>query len=137
MLFRSTILIFMAAIFIAYSIINMGKNSGATGEKNMTRYTDIAPKAAKERLDLGEEITLLDVRTLQEYRDKHIPGSVLIPLDELRNKAPVKLNDKQKTIFVYCRSGNRSVSASRILIGLGYENVYNLGGIIDWPYDTE
>lgn len=82
-------------------------------------------------------IILLDVRTLDEYSEKHIPGSILIPVDEIEKKAPAILTDKAAKIFVYCRSGNRAAAASMALTGMGYTNVYNLGGITNWPYDTE
>jgi len=62
---------------------------------------------------------------------------MLIPVDVIETEAPVKLTDKNAEIFVYCRSGNRSVTASQALVELGYTNVYNLGGINDWPYETE
>jgi phage shock protein E len=87
-------------------------------------------------LDSNKDVILLDVRTLAEYEEKHIPNSTLLPLSELMDKATLVIKDKDMPILVYCRSGNRSVTASLALIELGYKNVYNLGGIIDWPYET-
>jgi phage shock protein E len=103
---------------------------------NSTSYKDITPKDAKEMLDSNKDVILLDVRTLAEYEEKHIPNSTLLPLSELMDKATLVIKDKDMPILVYCRSGNRSVTASLALIELGYKNVYNLGGIIDWPYET-
>lgn len=100
-------------------------------------YQNITPTDAKDRLNSEEDIILLDVRTVEEYVENHIPNSVLIPVDVLQTEAPNQLINKDSTIFVYCRSGNRSVTASKILVNLGYTDVYNLGGIIDWPYETE
>lgn len=100
-------------------------------------YADIKPEDAKKRLDSEKDIILLDVRTLEEYTEKHIPGSLLIPVDEIEKKAGSMLKDKNAPIFVYCRSGNRSVTASKALVSMGYTKVYNLGGIISWPYATE
>lgn len=100
-------------------------------------YEDISPAEVKKRLGTEKGTILLDVRTSEEYAEKHIPGSILIPVDVLENEAEGKLKDKNATIFVYCRSGRRSVTASEILVKLGYKKVYNLGGIIDWPYETE
>ncbi len=97
----------------------------------------ISPQEAQKRLSSGEDIILLDVRTQREYEEKHIPGSLLIPVDELGKRAEAELPDKNKVFFVYCRSGNRSTAASNILAGLGYKEVFNLGGIIDWPYEVE
>lgn len=84
-----------------------------------------------------KSIVLLDVRTPQEYAEVHIPGSILIPLDKIKDEAKDKLTDKNALIYVYCRSGNRSDSAAKILVELGYTKVYNIGGIASWPYETE
>ena len=117
---------------------------GAKPRQNQPQISDekvqpseISPEEAKKRLDSDEDIILLDVRTQEEYEEKHIPGSILIPVDELEKRAETELPDKNKDIFVYCRSGNRSTTASNILSELGYKKVYNLGGIIDWPYEVE
>ena len=91
---------------------------------------------AKRRLDTEKGIILLDVRTKGEYLEKHIPKSTLIPVDDLANEAGRKLPDKNAEIFVYCRSGNRSAMAIKELLKLGYSRVYNLGGIVRWPYET-
>ena len=106
-------------------------------EEVVNTYKNISPEDAKRRLDTEEGVVLLDVRTVEEYTEKHIPESILIPVDILENEAHSKLLDTDAHIFVYCRSGNRSVTASKILVKLGYKNVYNLGGIIDWPYGIE
>ena len=82
-------------------------------------------------------IILLDVRTLEEYEESHIPNSILMPVDSIEKEAPAKLTDKNANIFVYCRSGRRSTTASEALAEMGYSNVYNLGGIIDWPYEIK
>jgi rhodanese-related sulfurtransferase len=100
-------------------------------------YSNITPEEAKNRLDSEEEIILLDVRTKEEYDAGHIKDSLLIPVDALQNEAEDTLKDKDAAIFVYCRSGNRSATASKILVELGYTKVYDLGGIRDWPYEIE
>ncbi|WP_407313970.1 rhodanese-like domain-containing protein [Desulfosporosinus sp. SB140] len=96
----------------------------------------IDPSEAQKRLDSEKEIILLDVRTREEYLEKRIPRSTLVPLKVLAGEAGEKLPDKQATIFVYCRSGNRSRAAVKILIKQGYPNVFDLGGIVHWPYKT-
>jgi len=96
----------------------------------------IDPSDAKKRLDMENGIILLDVRTREEYIDNHIPGSTLIPLNVLVGEASKKLPDKQATIFIYCRSGSRSRVAVKMLLKQEYTNVFNLGGIIRWPYKT-
>ena len=94
-----------------------------------------AIEAYKMMSELGDYI-ILDVRTDEEYKEKRIAGAILIPNYEIKNRAEKELPDKSKVILVYCRSGGRSANAARELAGLGYENVYDFGGIIDWPYDT-
>ncbi|HOV68913.1 MAG TPA: rhodanese-like domain-containing protein [Clostridia bacterium] len=110
-------------------------NTTNTNTGTGTGYKDITPYQAKARLDSEEGIILLDVRTEEEYAQEHIPGSILIPVDELEAQAPVLFTEKGAPIFIYCMSGRRSVSAALILVRLGYIDVYNLGGIIDWPYE--
>ncbi len=97
----------------------------------------VDPKEAKKRLDTETGIILLDVRTLEEHRKKRITGSMLLPVDQVEQEAMVKLPDKNATIFIYCRSGRRSAIAVETLIKLGYTDVCDLGGIINWPYATE
>ena len=84
-----------------------------------------------DRLDDEENVVLIDVRTKEEYETGHIAGSINLPLDIISN---IDIS-KDKKIIVYCRSGRRSNLAAVELIGLGYENVYDMGGIEDWPYD--
>ncbi|GAA0182015.1 hypothetical protein SH2C18_44640 [Clostridium sediminicola] len=97
----------------------------------------ISPLKAKEMLQKDGNIILLDVRTPEEYAEKRIPNSVNLPIDDLGEKASEVLSDKNATIIVYCKLGKRSKRATRILCKMGYTNVYNLGGIQDWPYETE
>lgn len=94
------------------------------------------PQEAKMKLDSTKGIVLLDVRTPEEYMEKRIPKSISIPLNNLQAQASSKLPNKDAEILVYCRSGNRSASAVRILSKLGYSNVKNIGGIIHWPFET-
>ncbi len=107
----------------------------STSTSNLT-YAKITPEDAKSRLDGDEQIILLDVRTQEEYDEKRIPDSILIPVDVIEKEAPSKLTDKAATIFIYCRSGRRSAIASEALVKMGYTDVHDLGGIIDWPYET-
>lgn len=105
------------------------------GEKIM--YKQITPEQAKKIMDSGEEHIVLDTREKHEYDAGHIPGAILIPYTEIENKADEMLPDKDAMILVYCRSGRRSKIASESLAGLGYTNVKEFGGIIDWPYEIE
>jgi len=79
---------------------------------------------------------LLDVRTPAEYNEIRIDGAVLIPDYEIRQRAEAELPDKNAIILIYCRSGRRSALSAAILAELGYSNVYDFGGIINWPYET-
>ncbi len=107
-----------------------------TGSTKELIRMEIKPEEAKARLDKGENIILLDVRTEEEYNEKRIPNSILIPVEGIDKDAPAKLTDKNATIFVYCRSGRRSAIAVEVLTLMGYANVYDLGGLNDWPYET-
>ena len=99
-------------------------------------YQTISPSAAVELLVGEEPVILLDVRTQEEYAAGHIENAILIPNTELAGRAPAELPDKDALIILYCRSGNRSATAARDLADLGYTRVYDLGGIIDWPYEV-
>ena len=111
------------------SVIVKGK-----GEKEM--YQQITPQEAKKIMDRGELYVLLDVREQDEYDAGHIPGALLIPYTQIDEKAEGFISDKDKLILVYCRSGRRSKIASESLAKLGYTNVKEFGGIIDWPYEV-
>ena len=105
------------------------------GEKAM--YEQITAEEAKKIMDSGEEHIILDTREQDEFDEGHIPGAILIPYTEIENKAEEMLPDKDKLILVYCRSGRRSKIAAESLAKLGYTNVKEFGGIIDWPYEVE
>lgn len=105
------------------------------GEKVM--YEQITAADAKKIMDSGEEHIILDTREQDEYDEGHIPNAILIPYTEIENKAEEMIPDKNKLILVYCRSGRRSKIASESLAKLGYTNVKEFGGIIDWPYEVE
>ena len=100
-------------------------------------YLNITAKQAKEIMDSQENYIILDTRTQEEYEEGHIPGAILIPYDEITHKAETILTDKNQLILVYCRSGRRSKLASQDLVKLGYTNIREFGGIIDWPYEVE
>ena len=105
------------------------------GEKTM--YEQISAEEAKKIMDSDEEYIILDTREQDEFDEGHIPNAILIPYTEIENKAEEILIDKDKLILVYCRSGRRSKIAAESLFKLGYTNVKEFGGIIDWPYEVE
>ena len=98
-------------------------------------YKKISAEDAKARMDSGDTIVILDVRTQEEYDAGHIAGAILVPNETIADKQPALLPDLDAEILVYCRSGNRSAQAAKKLIAIGYTNVVDFGGIIDWPYD--
>ncbi|MDO5112426.1 MAG: rhodanese-like domain-containing protein, partial [Clostridia bacterium] len=102
----------------------------------IAEYHKLTPEQAKASMDAGEEYMLVDVRTQEEFDQKHIPGALVLPNEEIGDDAPVLLPDKDATILLYCRSGRRSREAAEKLVAIGYTNVYDFGGIIDWPYET-
>lgn len=99
-------------------------------------YVKITPNQAYELMQSQNNCTVLDVRTPEEFSQGHIPGAILIPDYELAKRAEKELPDKNALILVYCRSGNRSKQAANTLLKLGYTNVKDFGGIIDWPFET-
>ena len=100
-------------------------------------YMNITAEEAKQIMDSEEDYIILDVRTQDEYDQGHIPGAILIPDTEIKAKAEDVLTDKDQLILVYCRSGRRSKLAAEALVELGYTNIKEFGGIIDWPYEVE
>ena len=100
-------------------------------------YMNITAQEAKQIMDSEEGYIILDVRTQQEYEEGHIPGAMLIPDSEIGDRAEAELPDKDQLILVYCRSGRRSKLAAEALVELGYTNIMEFGGIIDWPYEVE
>lgn len=98
-------------------------------------YAQISREEAKRLLDEGGALVLLDVREQEEYDAGHIPGAILMPYTKAEELAPTLLPDKGATVLVYCRSGRRSKIAAQTLADLGYTDVREFGGIIDWQYE--
>ena len=100
-------------------------------------YMNITAEEAKQIMDSEEGYIILDGRTQEEYDQGHIPGAIVISHEEIAEKAEEVLTDKDQLILVYCRSGRRSKIAAEALVELGYTNIKEFGGIIDWPYEIE
>ena len=100
-------------------------------------YLNITAAEAKVLMESQTDYIILDVRSQEEFDQGHIPGAILIPDTESAARAETVLTDKDQLILVYCRSGRRSKLASQALVELGYTNIREFGGIIDWPYDIE
>ncbi len=99
----------------------------------------IAPKMLKEMLDTKSDLVIIDVRTLEEYKEGHIGGALLLPYDQINAASVAKAigGDKNRTVIVYCRSGRRSEIAAQSLTSLGYKKVFDLGAISVWPYGIQ
>lgn len=133
---KKIIQIFTVLVFVSF--LSLAGCSPVQSESDKKpAYQTITSETAKKRLDNENGIILLDVRSKAEYAEKHIPGSLLIPVETIETQATEKLKDKDAAIFVYCRSGNRSAIAAQALANMNYTNVYDLGGINSWPYETE
>ena len=102
-------------------------------EEAMKTYEQISPQEAKKRMDNEEDVIILDVWTQEEYDSGHIKNAVCLPNEDILSEPDI-LPDKGQQILVYCRSGNRSKQAAQKLADMGYENVLEFGGILDWPY---
>ena len=98
-------------------------------------YEQISGAEAKALMDSESGYIIIDARTQEEYDEGHIPGAILIPEYEIADRAEKELPDKDQLILVYCRSGRRSKIAAEELVKLGYTNVKEFGGIIDWEYE--
>lgn len=105
---------------------------GKGGNENVHK---ISAKEAKTMMDSGDEIIIVDVRTKGEYDEGHVPNAILVPNETIGN-SEIKGLPLDATILVYCRSGARSSQAAGKLAKIGYENIYDFGGIMSWPYDV-
>ena len=111
-----------------------GTTSNASSESD---YQQISQEEAKEMMDT-QDVIILDVREQDEYDSGHIPGAILLPVGTIDEETAAEvIPEKDSTVLVYCRSGNRSKTASSALAELGYTNIYEFGGINTWPYETE
>ena len=121
----------MAAIkfYTARMKPNTAESSGSKGT------ADLSAEEAKERMEANPDLILLDVRTQAEFDEGHIPGAVCLPVDMIAADMPFPFG-KDAEILVYCRTGRRSADAVSKLRELGFTDVSDIGGIVDWPYET-
>ena len=123
---RKLLSVFLAAILLV----------GCSAPKETASYLQISMDEAITMMEEESGYIILDVRTPEEFADKHIPGAVNIPNETIAAEEIPELPDKDQLILVYCRSGNRSKQASEKLAALGYTNVVEFGGINSWPGET-
>ena len=124
-------------IFILLAVLFLTACGQNTEKEQETVYMNITAEEARKIMDTQEGCLILDVREQEEYDQGHIPGAILIPHEEIAEKAEEVLPDKNQLILVYCRSGRRSKIAAESLVELGYTNILEFGGILDWPYEVE
>ena len=123
------------ALLFALTLLLTGCGETSSAEKNT--YEQITQEAAKEMMDT-EDVIVLDVREQDEFDAGHIPGAILLPVGTITaDTAAAVIPEKDSVVLVYCRSGNRSKTASAALVELGYTAVYEFGGINTWPYEVE
>ena len=133
----------LSAILAAALLMSACGTTAANGATDAAQTAEaagaqkISAEAAYERIQSGDELVILDVRTAEEYETAHIPGAILIPNEEIGDERPALLPVIDTEILIYCRSGNRSAQAAAKLEKLGYTALYDFGGINDWPYETE
>ncbi len=152
----TTIGIVIVAILTAKHFINVNKENnsvriigGADGptsvflegdipaDREQAEYTSISMKEAGEIFAEPGDYIILDVRRADEFAEGHIPGAINVANEDIGAEKPAELPDLDRKIFVYCRSGRRSKEASAKLAALGYTNIYECGGIIDWDGEIE
>lgn len=121
----------VAMMWLSMSIVLSGCSDHSEGGS----YMQISVNEAIEMMETEKDYIILDVRTIEEYKEGHIPGAICVPNETIGEDTIEELPDKGQVILVYCRSGNRSKQAATKLAKQGYTNVYEFGGIIDWTGD--
>ena len=124
-------------IFLLSAVILLTACGQDPNNHREVTYMNITAEEAKTIMDTQEGYIILDVRTQEEFDQGHIPGAILIPNTRIEFDAEEILTDMDQLILVYCRSGRRSKQAAEILVEMGYTNIKEFGGIIDWTYETE
>ena len=119
-------------LFLSALALTACSSSGSEASFEQLTMNKALSQMAKE-----ENFILLDVRTMEEYNDGHIPGAINIANESIGKEEILQLPDKNQRIYVYCRSGNRSKQAAKKLVKLGYTNIIEIGGIIDYHGDVE
>ena len=143
---KKNILLLMAVLLFSACQSAQDNNSGNSSAANESapasgdqtaktaEYHKISAEEAKKMMD-EQDVVIVDVRTAAEYAEGHIADAVLVPNETIGDEAPAKLPNKDAVLLIYCRSGNRSRTAANKLLKLGYQNIYDFGGINTWPYE--
>ena len=127
---KSIFLLLIAVLFLLTGCAAGGQVMDGDGMVNS--YTQIDQETARKMMAKDDGHVIVDVRRQDEYDEGHIPGAVCIPNETIESEQPEELPDLDQIILIYCRSGNRSKQAAQKLSDMGYTNIYEFGGIIDW-----
>lgn len=129
---KKSIVVLLTAILLLLTGCSSGSGQIVDGDGMANSYTQISQEQAKEMIAREDGYVIVDVRRQDEYDAGHIPGAILIPNESIGTEQPEELPDMNQIILIYCRSGNRSKQAAQKLFDMGYTNIYEFGGIIDW-----
>lgn len=137
---RKTLIIILIILLIgSNSLFSSGNKEKKDSEVEesivVAEYHRLTAEQAKEIFDSNPNSIIIDVRTEEEFNSSRIPKSINIPLSIIENEVLNRYPDKNTKLYLYCRSGNRSNQAANLLVNLGYTNVYDFGGIINWPFE--
>ena len=119
---------------LTYIILSVLFLCGCAGKEG--QYRTLSQTEAKKMMETETDYIILDVRGLDEYAEGHIPDAICIPNETIGERMNPRLPDRDQLIFVYCRSGIRSLQAAEKLAKAGYTNIIDIGGIMTWPYGT-
>ena len=119
------------------AVAAVGIKQHVTADQEGAEYTSITMEEAKEIFQEKGDYLIVDVRRADEFAEGHIPGAINIANEDIVSSEPAELPDKDQVIYVYCRSGNRSKQASAKLAAMGYTNIVECGGILDWTGEVE
>ena len=134
---KYAVIAILLSILLTTGCSDRGQVMDGDGMFQKIEYTQITQDEAKQMMKQDDGHVIVDVRRQDEYAEGHIPGAILIPNENINEEPPKELPDLDQIILVYCRSGRRSKEASQKLADMGYSNVYEFGGIIDWTGDIE
>ena len=123
-------------LLLLISLSLLGITACGGGKEKSSTYEQITAEQAKAMMDTQKDYIIIDARTPEEFAEGHIENAILIPEYEIAGRAEKELPNKEQLILVYCRSGRRSKIAATELVKLGYTNVKEFGGIMDWPYEV-
>ena len=130
------ILLILILALLAVVLFLLLRTSGTTEAESAT-VQKLTPSEVQTMMASGAPFVLLDVREPSEFDEGHIPDAISMPLGTLSERAPFDISDKDMPLIVYCRSGRRSAEAAQLLLILGFQSVFDLGGILDWPYEIQ